>query len=87
MGVERGVIRKIVLGSDPMHGLAFAVGQEVGEGRKYKITQILADEAVFYQFGAVEYIVYAKSTDTEEEVWKVFKEIPITVEYFLGRKD
>ncbi len=85
MSLEKGIIRKIILGADPMQGLAFTVGQEVGQGREFKITRIIEDEVVFYKFGAIEYLVYVESDKTEEEIWKVFKEIPISVEYFLGR--
>lgn len=81
-------IRKIVVGSDPITGLAFSVGQSVGQSRAFTVTQIIKDTAVYHKFGSVEYLVYVKkSKDTEEELWKEFKDIPVAVEYFLGEEE
>lgn len=82
--MSQGKIRKIVIGSDPIKGLAFSVGQKVGIGLAFEVTQILKDTAVYHKFGSVEYLVYVKSDNTEEELWKEFKDIPVAVEYFLG---
>jgi hypothetical protein len=76
-----GTIRKITLGTNPLMGLAFTVGQEAIKGSGNTVSQIIEDTDNYYSFGTVRYFVYYKTKKGDEKLWKSFVEIPVIIEY------
>jgi len=75
-----GSIRKIIIGADPLKGLAVVVGQRHEAKGGIEITHIVRDEANYYYFGIVRYMIYAKKSDGTKFIWKTFEGVPVTVE-------
>ncbi len=78
-----GIIRKIILGQNPLNGLAFTVAKKPGVGNiiMLNISNIVEDSDHYHSFGVVRYYVYYKLEGGEERLWKSFSNIPVTIEY------
>ncbi len=72
------VIRKIVLGPNPLNGLAYVVGQAPANSMpRYKVTAILG----FEENGITKYNIYLRKGNGDEYVWKCADGLPALVEY------
>ncbi len=89
--VNGGAIRKLTIG-DPITGMKYTVGQEMGPTRKRQglISRIQYDQNSFYTAGVSKYIIYIiKHGDSEEQerVWKFFEGQPVAVELIIDDED
>lgn len=85
--IPTGVIRKIVLGTNPKDGLSFSIGQEIQKvGSGNKISLILEDENNYHRFGVVRYWIFFKTEKGEEVLWKSFSGVSVTIEYDINDK-
>jgi hypothetical protein len=71
------LIRKIVVGQDPLKGLAYVVGQDVGRS---KIDSIVLDERYLIKYGKEKYDIYIKD-DRGLMLWKRIMHQSVIVEY------
>ena len=71
------MIRKIIVGSNPLKAMAYYVGQPAGKG---KVSAIILDEEHLHRHGVKRYIVYIESNGTTM-LWKGIDNIPCVVEY------
>lgn len=76
-------ILKIIAGPNPINGFATYVGQpqSIGKDKDYKVTQIIEDTQSFIHFGVKRYKIYIKSNTSEEILWRVYENVPITILY------
>jgi hypothetical protein len=83
-----GKIRKIVLGTNPVQGLSFVVGNEVRRGTGKIVSSIIEELNNYHKFGVVRYWVYYKDNGSDKEyVWKSFVNIPVLIEYDEESRD
>ena len=82
--IPTGVIRKIVLGTNPKDGLSFVVGNDRAKDSGEKISLILEDENNYHRFGVVRYWIYYKDKKGTEILWKSFTSVPVTIEYDIN---
>lgn len=71
------LIRKIVVGQDPLKGLAYVVGQDVGRS---KIDAIVLDERYLMKNGREKYDIYIKD-ERGLMLWKRIIHQSVIVEY------
>ena len=84
--IPTGKIRKIVLGTNPVQGMAIVVGiTEVNlKGQVFKVSQIIESTDNFFLFGSVRYFVFYRIGNGQERLWKSFINVPISIEYDSG---
>ena len=75
-----GLIRKIVLGSNPKDAMAYYVGMRAGSG---EVTAIVHDDAYLHKFSSSRYLVYIQTEDGVV-LWKAIESLPCVVEYDLN---
>lgn len=71
------LIRKIVVGTDPLKGLAYVVGQEVGRS---KIDSIVFDERYLATHSSERYNIYIKD-QRGIMLWKRIQHQSVIVEF------
>lgn len=78
-----GIIRKIILGQNPLNGLAFTVAKNPGAGLTpmSNVSQIIEDSDHYYTFGVIRYYIYFMNEKGIEILWKSFTNVSVTIEY------
>jgi hypothetical protein len=71
------LIRKIVVGTDPLKGLAYVIGQDVGRS---KIDAIVFDERYLSTHGKERYNIYIKDS-RGIMLWKRIQHQSVIVEF------
>jgi len=75
-----GLVRKIVLGSNPKDAMAYYVGMRAGNG---EVSAIVHDEMYLHKFNKSRYLVYIQTEDGVV-LWKAVEELPCIIEYDLN---
>lgn len=75
------MIRKIIIGVDPLKAMAYYVGQKAGES---KVDTIILDEAHLHKFKTKRYLVYIKHPEDGVMLWKSVENVPVLIEYDLN---
>ena len=79
--VSTGIIRKIIIGANPKEALAFEIGRTfITPMGELKVVEIVEDQANFYFFGNIRYLIYAEKEDKTIFVWKYFERHATIVE-------
>lgn len=76
-----GLIRKIIIGENPKNAMAYYIGMDAGRN---KVSAIVFDEEHLVRYKKNRFIVYVKSNDEEQIMWKVIDEMPTIVEFDLN---
>lgn len=76
-----GLIRKIVIGTDPKNGMAYFVGMNLKSGGK--VSAIALDGEMLHKYAIRRYLVYI-TDDGNNKVWKAIDEMPCVIEYDLN---
>lgn len=74
------MIRKIIIGVDPLKAMAYYVGQKAGDS---KVDAIVLDEAYLHKFREKRYLVYIKHPSDGVMLWKSVENVPVLIEYDL----
>jgi len=75
------MIRKIIIGVDPLKAMAYYVGQKAGEST---VDTILLDEKYLHKFKEKRYLVYIKHPKDGVMLWKSVENVPVLIEYDLN---
>jgi len=75
-----GLIRKIIIGTDPKNGLAYFLGMNAGSG---KVNAIVLDEKHLHRYSIKRYLVYIEKGD-DIMLWKCVDEMPCLIEFDLN---
>ena len=75
------MIRKIIIGVDPLKAMAYYIGQKAGDS---KVDAIFLDEAYLHKFTAKRYLVYIKHPEDGVMLWKSVENVPVLIEYDLN---
>jgi len=76
-----GLIRKIIIGENPKNAMAYYIGMDAGRN---KVSAIVFDEEHLVRYKKNRFIVYVKSNDEEQVMWKIVDEMPTIVEFDLN---
>ena len=76
-----GLIRKIIIGTDPKDGMAYYVGMRAGKG---EVSAIVLDERHLYKYGKSRYLVYLQEEDNSQVLWKAIEDMPCMIEFDLN---
>jgi len=71
------IIRKIVIGPDPMKAMAYYVGQKAGMGH---VSAIVLDERHYHNTSQKNYLIYIDTEDGANMLWKRVEGMPVIVE-------
>lgn len=72
------MIRKIVIGVNPLKAMAYYVGQKAGES---VVEAIILDEQYAHKFHKSKYLIYIKHEAIGTMLWKSVEDMPVLVEY------
>jgi hypothetical protein len=75
------MIRKIIIGVDPLKAMAYYVGQKAGDSL---VDTIVLDEAYLHKFKEKRYLVYIKHPEDGVMLWKSVENVPVLIEYDLN---
>jgi hypothetical protein len=75
------MIRKIIIGVDPLKAMAYYVGQKAGDSL---VDAIVLDEAYLHKFKEKRYLVYIKHPEDGIMLWKSVENVPVLIEYDLN---
>lgn len=77
------VIRKIIIGDNPVsNGMAYVVGNSV-VGSGYKIVSIIEDTNSFVFNGVARICIYISNEEFKDVLWKAYERVPVSIEYSL----
>lgn len=76
-----GLIRKIIVGSQPKNAMAYYIGMDAGRNR---VSAIVFDEEHLVRYKKNRYIVYVQTETKEQLMWKVIDEMPVMIEFDLN---
>jgi hypothetical protein len=71
------IIRKIVIGNDPMKAMAYFIGQKAGLGN---VSAIVLDERHYHKTSEKNYLIYIESEDGSNLLWKRVEGMPVIIE-------
>ena len=72
------MIRKIVIGINPLKAMAYYVGQKAGES---VVDTIVFDEKYSHQYNKVRYLIYISHPSDGVMLWKSVTDMPVLIEY------
>lgn len=72
------IIRKIIVGDNPLKAMAYYVGQKAGES---KVEAIVFDDKYMHAYGREKYIIYIKHPSDGVMLWKSISNMPVLIEY------
>jgi hypothetical protein len=75
------MIRKIIIGVDPLKAMAYYIGQKAGDSL---VDAIVLDEAYLHKFKEKRYLVYIKHPEDGVMLWKSVENVPVLIEYDLN---
>jgi hypothetical protein len=73
-----GIIRKIIIGQDPKDAMAYYIGMRAGEN---KVSTIVLDEKHLFKYNKQRFLVYLRTEDESQVLWKAVENMPCIVEY------
>tara|TARA_R100001224_G_scaffold31881_1_gene17620 strand:- start:13 stop:252 length:240 start_codon:yes stop_codon:yes gene_type:complete len=76
-----GLIRKIIIGTDPKDGMAYYVGMRAGRG---EVSAIVLDERHLHKHSSRRYLVYLQEEDNSQVLWKAIDDMPCMIEFDLN---
>ena len=76
-----GLIRKIIIGTDPKNGMAYYVGMPLRDGSK--VSAISLDQEKLHRYAMRRYLIYVNA-DGNNKIWKAVDEMPCVIEYDLN---
>ncbi len=75
------MIRKIIIGIDPLKAMAYYIGQKAGES---KVDAIVLDDAYLHRYKQKRYLVYIQHPKDGVMLWKSVENVPVLIEYDLN---
>lgn len=72
------MIRKIVIGVNPLKAMAYYVGQRAGES---VVDTIIFDEKYAHQYNKARYLIYIAHPSDGVMLWKSVTDMPVLIEY------
>jgi hypothetical protein len=75
------IIRKIVVGADPKNGLAYKVGNSVGDNT---ICAVELDERALSLYGIERYLIYTEDQKGNIVLWKQVSGAPTMIEFDIN---
>lgn len=72
------MIRKIIIGQNPLKAMAYYIGQKAGESI---VDTIVLDEKYLYKYGSKRYLIYIKHPEEGVMLWKSVEDMPVLIEY------
>ena len=75
------MIRKIIIGTDPLKAMAYYIGQKAGEA---KVDTIILDDEYLHRYKQKRYLVYIKHPEDGVMLWKSVEDVPVLLEYDLN---
>lgn len=81
-----GIIRKIVVGSNPKNeGMSYQVNYPIGS---LFVTEIIEDVNHFHLFGRIRFLIYVKKPNEDYSIlWKALEGVPVTIEYDISKSE
>ena len=74
------LIRKIIVGVDPLKAMAYYIGQAAGEGT---VNAIVLDEKHLHHYGERRYLIYIERHNDGIMLWKRIENMPVLIEFDL----
>lgn len=72
------MIRKIIIGVNPLKAMAYYIGQKAGDST---VDTIIVDEKHLHKYGKMRYLIYIKHPDDGVMLWKSVEDMPVLLEY------
>ena len=72
-----GLIRKIIIGTNPKDAMAYYIGMRAGTGQ---VSAIVLDERNLVKYHKTRYLIYLQNEDGQV-LWKAVDEMPCIVEF------
>ncbi len=72
------MIRKIIIGENPLKAMAYYIGQRAGESI---VDTIILDEKYLHKYGKTQYLIYIKHPKDGVMLWKSVLDMPVLLEY------
>jgi len=72
------IIRKIVIGPDPMKAMAYYIGQKAGA---HTVSAIVLDDKYLHLYNERRYAIYIQDEDGAQMIWKRIEGMPVVVEF------
>jgi hypothetical protein len=72
------IIRKIIVGSDPLKAMAYYVGQKAGTG---EVNAIILDRKHLDKYSERRYLIYIKDEAGDLALWKAVESAPVLLEF------
>jgi hypothetical protein len=72
------MIRKIIIGDNPLKAMAYYIGQRAGESI---VDTIILDEKYLHKYGKTQYLIYIKHPKDGVMLWKSTVDMPVLLEY------
>lgn len=72
------MIRKIIIGVNPLKAMAYYIGQKAGDSI---IDTIILDEKHMHKYGRNRYLIYIKHHNDGVMLWKSVEDMPVLIEY------
>ena len=75
------MIRKIIIGTDPLNAMAYYIGQRAGEA---KVDTIILDDKYLHTYKQKRYLIYIKHPSDGVMLWTSVEDVPVLIEYDLN---
>jgi hypothetical protein len=72
------MIRKIIIGENPLKAMAYYIGQRAGEST---VDTIILDDKYLHKYGKTQYLIYIKHPKDGVMLWKSVLDMPVLLEY------
>lgn len=72
------MIRKIIIGVNPLKAMAYYIGQKAGDSI---VDTIILDEKHQHKYGKNRYLIYVKHPEDGVMLWKSVEDMPVLIEY------
>lgn len=72
------MIRKIIIGVNPLKAMAYYIGQKAGESI---VDTIILDEKYMHKYGRSRYLIYIKHPNDGVMLWKSVEDMPVLLEH------
>jgi hypothetical protein len=72
------MIRKIIIGVNPLKAMAYYIGQRAGESI---VDTIILDDKHLHKYGTQRYLIYIKHPEDGVMLWKSVEGMPVLLEY------
>jgi hypothetical protein len=72
------MIRKIIIGENPLKAMAYYVGQKAGDS---VVDSIILDDKYLIKYNKIQYLIYIKHPQDGVMLWKSVMDMPVLIEY------